>query len=222
MRERQKVGRVTHRGVASEAAALIQRAIFDGEFEPGAALLEVDLADSMGISRGSVREGLAQLEREGLVVTAWHRPSRVIDVTRKDAIDLYQLRTALDGLAATGAAQAPNQDSLEDAMRDLEAASRSNAELRELLRLDLCFHDAIYHLAGNPRLQQAWNSIRSQVQLFQTRRVLTDIDDYRQRLLSEHRDIVNLIARGPSEELDVYIRAHITSALEALLKGLDE
>lgn len=222
MRERGKVGRVTHRGVASEAAALIQRAIFDGEFQPGASLLEVELAASMEISRGSVREGLAQLEREGLVVTAWHRPSRVIDVTRTDAIDLYQLRSALDRLAAAGAAQVGNHDVIDAAMRDIEKASRSHTDLRELLRLDLCFHDSIYHTAGNPRLQQAWRAIRSQVQLFQTRRVLADTPDYRERLLSEHREIADLIAGGASDELDKCVLAHVTSALDALLKGLDE
>jgi DNA-binding GntR family transcriptional regulator len=213
---------VSHRGIASEAAALIREAIFDGRFAPGQVLREVELAAPMGVSRGSVREGLAQLEREGLVVTGWHRPSRVIPVTRRDATELYGLRTALDRLAAASAATASDQTPIQTAMQDLEAASRSSAELQQLLELDLRFHDAIYIAAGNSRLHQAWLAIRSQVQLFQTRRVMTHVDDYRERVVHEHLELTRLIASGPSEELDDYAVGHVSSALAALLEGLNE
>ncbi|MGE0781734.1 GntR family transcriptional regulator [Mycolicibacterium sp.] len=218
---RQGVSRITHRGIAAEAAARIQDAIFDGHFPPGAPLLEAELADSMGISRGSVREGLAQLEREGIVVTAWHRPSRVIDVTRDDAVELYALRSALDLLAASSAAQADSHDPIRAALAELEESSRSGADFRELLRLDLRLHDAIYRVAGNSRLEQAWRAIRSQVELFQTRRLLNDVEDYRERLIQEHREIADLISAGPSERLDACVAAHVSSALTALVKGLD-
>lgn len=216
------VSRITHRGIAAEAATRIQDAILAGHFPPGTPILEGDLAASMGISRGSVREGLAQLEREGIVVTAWHRPSRVIDVTRHDAVELYALRSALDLLAASSAAEADSYEPIESALADLEAMSRSDTGFRELLGMDLRFHDAIYQVAGNTRLDHAWRAIRSQVQLFQTRRVLNDVDDYRERLIREHREIADLIAAGPSKRLDRCVSAHVSSALAALLKGLDE
>lgn len=213
---------VSHRGIALEAAALIRQAIFDGRFAPGQVLREVELAAPMGVSRGSVREGLTQLEREGLVVTGWHRPSRVIPVTRRDATELYNLRSALDRLAAASAARASDRTPIETAMHELHAASRSSANLQDVLELDLRFHDAIYLAAGNSRLHQAWLAIRSQVQLFQTRRVMTQVDDYRERVGPEHLEMARLIANGPSEELDVYAVGHVSSALAALLKGLSE
>jgi DNA-binding GntR family transcriptional regulator len=201
---------------------LIRQAIFDGRFAPGQVLREVELAASMGVSRGSVREGLTQLEREGLVVTGWHRPSRVIPVTRRDATELYDLRTALDRLAAAGAGKADDQAPIQAAMQELEAATRSGADLQQLLELDLRFHDAIYLAAANSRLHQAWLAIRSQVQLFQTRRVMTLVDDYRDRVVREHLELTRLIASGPSEELDVYAVGHVSSALVVLLEGLNE
>jgi DNA-binding GntR family transcriptional regulator len=213
---------VSHRGIASEAAALIRQAIFDGRFDTGQVLREVELAAAMRVSRGSVREGLTQLEREGLVVTAWHRPSRVIPVTRRDATELYDLRAALDRLAATSAARTEDQTPIQAAMQALEAAGRSSAELQQLLELDLRFHDAIYIAAANSRLRQAWLAIRSQVQLFQTRRVMTHVDDYRDRVVHEHLELTRLIASGPSEELDVYAARHVSSALVVLLEGLNE
>jgi len=215
------VAPVTHRGIAAEAAARIKNAILGGDFPPGTSLLEVDLAASMGISRGSVREGLAQLERDGIVVTAWHRPTRVIDVTRHDAVELYALRSALDVLAASSAAAADSHEPIDTALARLEAMSRSGAGFGELLELDLGFHDAIYEVAGNSRLEHAWRAIRSQVHLFQTRRVLNDVDDYRERLIREHREIADLIAAGPSKRLDRCVSEHVSSALAALVKGLD-
>lgn len=217
-----RLNQVSHRGIALEAASLVRTAIFDGRFQPGETLGEVELAASLGVSRGSVREGLAQLEREGIVVTAWHRPSRVIEVAREDAVELYQLRVALDRLAAARAAEADDGEVITSAMEDLEQASNTQVNLQTLLELDLRFHDSIYAAAGNSRLRHAWSTIRSQVQLFQTRRVLTDVDDYRRRVLVEHRELARLITKGPSDELDDYVSIHVTSALHVLLNGLGD
>ncbi|MGP3533928.1 GntR family transcriptional regulator [Microbacterium sp. RD1] len=218
----QRLGRVSHRGIAEEAASLIRRAIFEGRFEPGEMLREVELAASLGVSRGSVREGLGQLEREGIVVTGWHRPSRVIDISAPDAVELYELRVALDRLAASGAARFGQTDKIASALRDLERAVDAHASIEELLELDLRFHDAIYVAAHNGRLLHAWQTIRSQIQFFQTRRVLSDVDDYRKRIVSEHGELLRLIADGASTELDDYAARHVSSALGVLLAGLSD
>ena len=85
---------------------LRRAAIFSGHFPPGAPLREVELAERLGVSRGSVREGLARLEHEGLVRGGWHRGTTVIRVTAEDAQEVYALRAALDRLAATTARNA--------------------------------------------------------------------------------------------------------------------
>src|SRR5213080_687917 len=121
------------RGLADEAADLVRAAILSGHFPPGAALREVELAARLDVSRGSVREGLAQLEREGLVRGGWHRGTTVIDVTAKDVEEVYTLRAALDRLAATTARRAatPEQLSqLDQLVADMAAEIAGTADTR--------------------------------------------------------------------------------------------
>lgn len=198
----------------------MRRALLDGRIAPGAVLREAELAETLRISRGSVRDGLTQLEREGLVVTGWHRPSRVIPITPRDARELYGLRAALDRVAAENAAKNTDQSLITKAVDSLGAIDASASEPHHLIELDLQFHDAIYLTADSSRLLQAWRTIRTQVQFFQTRRVASNTHDYRARVAREHRELADLIAHGPSPELDRHVLDHVDQGLRALLSAL--
>ncbi|AHH99202.1 GntR family transcriptional regulator [Kutzneria viridogrisea] len=211
------------RGLAHEAATLVREAIFAGHFPPGSALREVDLAASLGVSRGSVREGLALLEREGLIHSAWHRGTTVIEVTAEDVEEVYGLRAALDRLASTTArANASTHelgelDALVDAMSS-ELAGQSSGP--QLLALDIAFHDKIYDIAGNRRLTSAWHAVRSQLYLFQLRRVALGYEHYSARVVDEHRELVALLRSGPREVLAQRAEEHVDSARRSLLAHL--
>ena len=216
--------RADRRGLADEAADRIRDAIFDGAFEPGSALREVDLAAGLGVSRGSVREGLGRLEREGLIRTAWHRGTRVVDVTPADIEEVYALRAALDRLASVTAHQNAGDRQLADLDRlvaDLQSAVDSDAGGAVLVRLDLAFHDAVYAAARNSRLTTAWTAIRSQVHLFQLRRVELALDHYRTRVGAEHRQLAELIRDGDPAKLAQAAESHVHSARRGLLADLE-
>src|SRR4051794_14250460 len=106
--------KASRRGLAHEAADRVRDAIFAGAFPPGSALREVDLAASLDISRGSVREGLAMLEGEGLLRSAWHRGTTVIEVPAHDVEQVYAVRAALDRLAATTARRTATADQVDE------------------------------------------------------------------------------------------------------------
>ncbi|NUT46845.1 MAG: GntR family transcriptional regulator [Saccharothrix sp.] len=207
------------RGLAEEAADRIRDAIFAGVFPPGAPVREVELAASLDVSRGSVREGLAVLEREGLVRSAWHRGTRVIDLTARDAEEVYSVRAALEGLAGRGAigrVDLAELDGLVDAMaRRLAEGAPSD----ELLALDLGFHEAIYRSTGNRRLVEAWHAVRSQVHLFQLTRIRLG-HDYREVVVAEHRELVRLLAAGDPDEVTRRAEEHVRSALRVLVGQL--
>lgn len=82
------------RGLADEAADRIRAAVLAGRYAPGAALRESELAALLDVSRGSVREGMALLAREGLIRSGWHRGTTIIDVTAADVEEAYALRAA--------------------------------------------------------------------------------------------------------------------------------
>ncbi|MFJ4654596.1 GntR family transcriptional regulator [Nocardia sp. NPDC088792] len=215
--------KVARRGLANDAADAIRAAIFAGEFAAGAPLREVELAAALGISRGSVREGLALLEREGLVRGGWHRGSNVIEITAHDVEEVYALRGALDRLAALSAQAliSPEQltqlDELVTAMADELAGEAFGPRL---LALDIEFHDHIYEAAANQRLRQAWQAVRSQVYLFQMRRVTTGYEHYRERVVDEHRELIALLRSADRESLARCAEQHVDTARRNLLAHL--
>ncbi|WP_236793678.1 GntR family transcriptional regulator [Amycolatopsis sp. GM8] len=207
------------RGLAEEAADRIRDEIFAGRFAPGSALREVELAASLLVSRGSVREGLAVLEREGLVRSVWHRGTHVIGLTESDIDEVYAVRGALDRLAATTAATRASAEHLDELDRVVSQMVHENNGAR-VLSLDLEFHEAVYRAAGNRRLLDAWHAVRSQVHLFQTHRIRVGGDNYRTNVWREHRELARLIRDGETERLAEVAEEHVHSARRALLKGL--
>jgi len=215
--------RAQRRGLAHEAADRIRESIFEGHVPPGAALREVELASSLDVSRGSVREGLAILEREGLVHSEWHRGARVIDLG-PDAVDeVYTVRAALERLATrTAAARATPERvaELSALVGAMERALADGAESPVLLSLDMAFHDRVYETAGNSRLTDAWHGVRSQVYLFQLTRIRLGHAQYRSAVVDEHRDLVRMLAHGDTPALGDAAEEHVDSARRALARLL--
>ncbi|QRP48302.1 GntR family transcriptional regulator [Amycolatopsis sp. FDAARGOS 1241] len=215
--------KAARRGLAEEASDRVRDAIFAGHFPPGAPLREVELAASLEVSRGSVREGLGLLAREGLVRGGWHRPTTVVEVTPADVEEVYSVRAALDRLAATTArahASAADLTALDDLVSSLASEVDEGAAGPRLLALDIAFHDRVYDAAGNGRLTQAWHAVRSQVFLFQLQRVSLGHSQYRSRVVAEHRELAALIRDGDVAELDRVAADHVDSARRRLLAEL--
>ena len=215
--------KAVRRGLAAQAADLVRDAILAGHFPPGSPLREVDLAARLDISRGSVREGLTALESEGLIRTGWHRATTVIEVTDADVEEVYALRGALDRLAGTtlqkrSAVEALDQ--LDALVNEMGTEVETTTDYRRLVALDLDFHDCIYVAAGNERLLSAWRSIRSQVHLFQLRRVESGYGHYRARVVAEHRELVALLRGTDADALARAAAEHVDSARRSLLADL--
>ncbi len=215
--------KASRRGLAHEAADLIREAIFTGHFPPGSPLREVELAASLGVSRGSVREGLALLEREGLIRSVWHRGTTVVEVTPQDVEEVYALRAALDRLAATSAQRNATADQLTELdalVHQMSEEIAGEASGTRLLALDIAFHDRIYDAANNRRLGEAWRAVRSQTYLFQLRRIALGYEHYRARVVAEHRELVTLLRSDDRETLARRAEEHVDSARHSLLTHL--
>jgi DNA-binding GntR family transcriptional regulator len=211
------------RGLGEEAADRIREEIFAGRFPSGSALREVELAASLEVSRGSVREGLAVLEREGLVHSVWHKGTRVIELTESDIEEVYAVRAALDRLATTTAARQANATHLDELDRltaEMAAEIKGGGDGPRLLSLDIEFHEVIYRAAGNRRLLDAWHALRSQVFLFQSHRIRLGHRHYRARVVNEHRELASLVRAGDSPRLATVAEEHVHSARRALITSL--
>ncbi|WP_159943196.1 MULTISPECIES: GntR family transcriptional regulator [unclassified Nocardiopsis] len=217
--------RARRRGLAHEAADRIRDSIFEGLLPPGTALREVELATSLDVSRGSVREGLAILEREGLVRSEWHRGARVIDLSPADVDEVYTVRAALERLATRTAAARATPERLTELsvlVSAMEQALASGADSATLLSLDMAFHDRVYETAGNSRLIRAWEGVRSQVYLFQLTRIRLGHAQYRAVVVEEHRDVVRMLAAGDTPRVAEAAEEHVDSARRALVRMLTD
>ncbi|SFR28599.1 DNA-binding transcriptional regulator, GntR family [Lentzea waywayandensis] len=205
---------VARRGVAGEAADRIRDAILSGELAAGTALKEVELASRLGVSRGSVREGLVLLEGEGLVVSEWHRGTWVRALDPEDVEEIYTLRTALDVLAMrTAAVKARNFDAL-DAVVGAMKLARTDAER---VALDIEFHDAVYAATGHRRLVEAWQAIRSQVHLFLLARIVGD-PSYQDNVVPEHAGLVAVLRSGDAAKAGRVAEEHLRGSYAKLVE----
>jgi len=219
------IRKASRRGLADEVADRVREAIFEARYPPGAPLREVELSALLGVSRGAVREGLSQLEREGLIRTGWHRPTTVVEATPADVEEVYTVRAALDRLAAVTAqrtATAHQLDELDRLVDQMATEMTAGAGVPRLLSLDMAFHDQIYAAAGNRRLTEAWQALHSQVHLFQLQRASLALRQYRALVVDEHRHIANMLRDGDVQKLERLVGEHVDSARRSLLAALTE
>lgn len=194
--------------------ARILEAIIDRSLPPGQRIRQNELADRLGVSRQPVSHALHLLHRQGLVAESGRRG---FEVTRLDAErirQLYEVRGAIDALAARlAAARAKNDAGGRARLEAALAAGRSisgRTPLAELIARDVDFHQAIYVLSGNPAIEEMiaphWPHMRRSMAT-----VLGEFD-YRGRAWSEHEAIAAHVLAGNAKAAEAAALAH---ALEA-------
>jgi DNA-binding GntR family transcriptional regulator len=209
------------RGLKDTVADKLRNRIASGTLKPGQSLPESDLAAALKVSRGPIREALAMLAHEGLVVTRRGHSAQVVNLSVEDAGEIYSLRTALETLAISQAAQHATPEHVA-MMRELlcefdrltnESTPKRSAEL------DLEFHDIIYQASQHGRLQKMWAQIRPQVFMFLlTRNYLKR--DFFELASREHRELLDSIVAGDADGGVVRMRAHLRGAYERLISSI--
>lgn len=200
----------------------IRQAIISGQFPPGMRLMELQLAEEMGVSRTPVREAIRKMELEGLVVMIPRRGAYVADISIKDINEVYEVRTALDVLSAGLAAERIDKSEIQE-MRELLAEEAALVEARDYPKIidnDTAFHDVIYRASGNTLCMNIISNLREQITAIRGRSM-----PYPGRveiMLKEHRAIFDAIAAGKVEKAQEAVRTHMENAEQTLLKVIKE
>lgn len=200
----------------------IRQAIISGQFPPGMRLMELQLAEEMGVSRTPVREAIRKMELEGLVVMIPRRGAYVADISIKDINEVYEVRTALDVLSAGLAAERIDKSEIQE-MRELLAEEAALVEVKDYPKIidnDTAFHDVIYCASGNTRCMNIISNLREQITAIRGRSM-----PYPGRveiMLKEHRAIFDAIAAGKVEKAQEAVRTHMENAEQTLLKVIKE
>jgi DNA-binding GntR family transcriptional regulator len=148
--------------LAQQAYQVILDAICDGRLAPGERITQERLAESLSVSRQPVLQALLLLKRDGFIMDAPGRGVMVTPLTATHIVNLYQVRSVLDGLAAREAARR-KANFAPGLLAAGRKATRDKA-IAAMIDADLAFHRAIYDAAGNPLLSQTaerhWSHIR--------------------------------------------------------------
>ena len=200
----------------------LERRILSGELPPGTQLVEEDLADSMAVSRGPVREAFRALEQRGLVRTVRNRGVFVREVTLAEADDIYVVRAGLDQLI--GRLVAPRLSSAElAALRDLltrmDLAART-LDVDGYYPLNVEFHDLLARITGNATLVSSYRALVNCLHLYR-RTTLARGNASFPTSVREHHDIVDALASGDGERAGRLLFEHAMESRERLHVVLD-
>jgi len=198
----------------------LREAIIMGELKPGERLMEVQLADKMGVSRTPVREAIRKLELEGLVVMIPRRGAHVARLTEKDIMDVLEVRATLDGLATALATERINEDELKE-LRHIQTQLENYVEkgnLQGVIKKDIEFHDVIYKASKNDKLVQIANNLREQVYRFRVI-YLKDFGN-NEEVIREHNEIWSAILSKDPNLARVSAQKHIKSQESAILNAI--
>jgi phosphonate utilization transcriptional regulator len=205
--------------LSSAAQQEIERMILDGEIGPGSKLTEAWLSERLGVSRGPIREAFRMLEDSGLVRQEKNRGVFVRDIPLEEALEIYDLRAAMDELVGRRLAETISPEQLKTARAIVErmdvAARAGDADAYHLLNLE--FHDALVGFTGNRKLAGVYRRLVKELALFR-RRNLRD-----QQLLphsaAEHRGILKAIASGDPEQAGRTMFDHVMESRERARNG---
>ncbi len=153
--------------LSQHAYERIQRAILENKLGPGSPVAEPGLAQEFGISRTALREALVRLETEGYVVRGRGGRRRVFRMSRQDAIDIYECRGALEGLAAALAASRARQEDLDRARSLLDGCREAlgRGDLGQVVTCSAEFHVIVIASAHNAKLVSLMSVLQPQLRL---------------------------------------------------------
>ncbi|CAM3283946.1 GntR family transcriptional regulator [Occultella aeris] len=203
--------------MAEYVLAVLREQIATGVLAPGQHLREMELAASLDVSRGPVREALAFLESEGQVEIRRHRGAFVSVLTQVDVEEVHTFRAAIESLAAERASTRMTPAHFAELDRVLDAMKETSGSVapQEAVRLDLAFHDVLYDAADHQRLSRAWVSIRSQVFFFlHTRNV--NFPDFPTVGYPEHYELRMALAQGDPVLARAAAEDHLSGAYTRL------
>jgi DNA-binding GntR family transcriptional regulator len=193
-------------------------AISAGTLAPGERITQEDLAEKLNVSRSPVLQALRLLKKDGLLEEA---PGRGLVVTMLDPIrigHLYQVRGALDALAARLAAQ--NRANIPAVLIERGRKASAGSDVNALIDADMAFHKAIYEASGNPLIVE-----NAMLHWIHVRRVMGAVLQRqlgRTGIWDEHAAIAKAIQDGDADRAAALSEKHAELARETLMQHLRE
>lgn len=198
----------------------LRQAILTGELKPGERLMEIHLANKLGVSRTPIREAIRKLELEGLVTMIPRRGAEVAQITEKSMNDVLEVRRALDALCAELACDRITEEglsALKDACTRFELAIKTK-DAKKIAQADVALHDIIVQATGNQRLIQLVNNLSEQMYRYRFE-YIKDTSQH-ENLVEEHRIIYESILKKDKVTAAQAARIHIDNQEKAIIRQI--
>lgn len=200
----------------------LRQGILKGELKPGERLMEIHLANKLGVSRTPIREAIRMLELEGLVKMVPRKGAEVARISKQDLRDVLEVRRSLDSLAVSLACSRITDEEKKTLSQAEDEFERSinTKDATTIAEADVKFHDVILKASKNGRLVQMVNNLAERVYRYR----LEYIKDSRnhERLIEEHRRIMRYIEAGDAENARNAIEMHIDNQEKNIISQLEQ
>lgn len=198
----------------------LRRAILTGELKPGERLMEIHLADKLGVSRTPIREAIRKLELEGLVTMVPRRGAEVAQITEKSLKDVLEVRRALDALCAELACDRITDEEKEALKRACDAFEEATktGDTKMIAQADVALHDIIIQATDNARLIQLIHNLSEQMYRYRFEYIKETSEHA--RLIDEHRIIYQSIINRDKETAAQMARLHIDNQETAIMNQI--
>lgn len=195
----------------------LRQAILTGELKPGERLMEIHLANKLGVSRTPIREAIRKLELEGLVTMIPRRGAEVAQITEKSMNDVLEVRRAVDALCVELACERISDEALQNlkVACDEFAEQVKTKDVKKIAQADVALHNIIVEATGNQRLISLVNTLSEQMYRYR----FEYIKDFSQHesLIEEHRVIYESIVKKDKKTAADAAKLHIDNQEKAII-----
>lgn len=207
-----------HRPLREIVYEELKMQILTGKIVPGTRMMEVELADDMGVSRTPIREAIRKLEKEGLVTIEPRRGAYASQISTKDMVDILEVRQDMEGLAAFFAASRMSEEQMSELKKASEAYNKAvlNGNTVDMIAYDTKFHRIIVESCNNKILVQMIEQLQELVLRFR----YIYYDDFRraENMPDEHKMIFDAIYEGRAKDARHAADIHIDRLKEMVIK----
>ena len=209
------------RSLTARAQAGIENLIMNGELRGGDRVNENALSERFGTSRGPIREACRALAQEGLLVAVPNRGVFVRELDLREALEVYDIRSALDELMGRSIAERISDEQIAELWTLIDRMDEAAAarDMERYYPANLAFHNRLLTLAGNRRLERLYRSLIKELHLFRRKGLLQQGSMAISN--AEHRQIVNAIAERDPIAAGVSMKSHVLAAKQRLLAAVE-
>jgi len=215
--ERSQIHRVS---VADQVAGILRQRVLNGELRPGMSLQEIPLAQSLEVSRNTMREAMRILSLEGLLKRNIHRGIAVAQLSLRDVQEIYHVRRVLE-ISAIQAAKSPAPELLRDlraALEQYEEAVRFRDWVSAVTH-DLHFHSLLIRFLANKRLESFYHKTIAELRMGMM--LVDQRHDHPGMLIPVHRKLYQLLTAGRLKECAKILARHLDDSESRLTRVMD-